>query len=1118
MSQPAPDRPQRPGLFIHHGPDPTVLAGVLADLLVDPLPDPFAFEVVSVPSPGVERWLSQTLAARLGAGPAGDGVAAGIDYRSLEKLITGAVDAGAGADDPWASDRLPWLVLQAMLAAREEDWFGTVQRHAWPKQNPGGRAWATADRIAGLFRGYAAQRPELIRRWRDGADAAADGTPLPADRVWQPRLFRLAAELAQAPDPVQRLTDAVAALRAKPARAGLPQRLAIFGPTRLSTDQLAVIDALAAHRAVHLFTPHASPAAWRAIAELGPRPAGPRAADDSWRVVRNPLVNRLGRDARELQLRLATSTGVPLAHDLPVPDPPVPDPPVPDLLTPDFPAGDASETLLGRLQADLRADRAPSPGAVADTSIAIHRSHGPDRQVEVLREALLGLLADDPTLQPRDIVVMCPDIETFAPLISATFGLADGPGDHPGHQLRVRLADRSLVQLNPLLAVLAELLALADARAGLSQVLDLCAQPPVARAFGFTPDDLERLAELAEGAGVRWGLDAGHRSRFAMGGFGQNTWQAGLDRMLLGIAMDADGQHFLGTALPLGDVDSSDVALIGRLAELLARLRRICAELARPHDAAGWVAALRDALEQVSAVPSAESWQLAHAHATLAELAPPGEASTSELTPSDVSAMLADAFRGRPSRANFRTGSLTMCTLTPMRSVPHRVVCLLGMDSDRFPRTVTPDGDDLLALDPWVGDRDPRSEDRQLLLDAIMATRQHLMIIHSGTSERTGERREPAIPVQELTDALQTMIGPDGLAAITTDHPLQPFAPDNFREPEPLSFDALALTGARAAAAPPREPIDPWRATGLARTDPAAMVELSDLTAFYTHPAREFLRQRAGLSLWAQDDPPPDEIPVELDGLALWQIGDRMLTAALAGSDPDRVVAAEWRSGAVPPRNLGAPQLDRLRRDVIKVRDAALDLAQLPASSHQVLAAVGERQVFGVIPGVRGNDIVEVTFSGLGARHRIVAWLRLLALTVAEPGRPWRSVIIAKSGSRTVLGPVARADARARLHDLLIVRDLGLRAPLPLPLTTAATYAEIAHTGREPGPDDLRHAWERDADEIWTRWYAELGDLERPRAGREDAGNSEPGARESRRMRALARRVWQPLLDAEASG
>ena len=360
---------------------------------------------------------------------------------------------------------------------------------------------------------------------------------------------------------------------------------------------------------------------------------------------------------------------------------------------------------------------------------------------------------------------MCPDIETFAPLIAAAFGLdtAETEAEHPGHRLRVRLADRALRQVNPLLGLVGRLVQLADSRLEAAAVLDLCGTEPVARKFGFSTEDLDRLATLVTRSGVRWGLDPAHRARFGLNGFGQNTWAAGLDRLLLGIAMDESGQHYLGTALPLDDVDASDVDLVGRFAELLTRLRTVTAGWTESQSVAGWIADFSRAIELMTAVPASETWQLTHAHGQLGRIAEAAGDDSGMLSLPEVAALLTDAFRGRASRANFRTGTLTMCTMLPMRSVPHRVVCLLGADDGVFPRPVRPDGDDIAERDPMVGDRDPRSEDRQLLLDALLAAEERLVVIITGADPRTGSRIPPAVPIGALLDALDTTARtPDG--------------------------------------------------------------------------------------------------------------------------------------------------------------------------------------------------------------------------------------------------------------------------------------------------------------------------------------------------------------------
>ena len=579
-------------LLIHRAERADHLVHALGTLLSDPLPDPFATEIVSVPTPGVERWLSQRLAARLGARPGRtDGVCAAVDFGPPRRLVARALAATETVteeDDPWRPDQLVWPLLRVIDESRDQPWARLLWAHL---DGRAGRRWSVARHQAELFAAYAASRPTMLRAWSEHRDVDSVGQPLGPDRAWQAELWRRLRAVVDLPEPAERVAAAVRTLRARPDATDLPARLSVFGATRLEPDHVTVLAALAAARDVHLWLPAPSPGLWQKVAEHlernGP-PASRRRVDDATEGLGgHRLLAYLGRDARELQLTLAAAGADLVDEHLSGPDGPPP------------------ATLLGRLQSDIAADREPLPAAArpvldpADRSVVLHAAHGPDRQVEVLREVLVGLLADDPTLEPRDIVVMCPDIETFAPLIAAAFGLdtADTEAEHPGHRLRVRLADRSLRQLNPLLAVVSRVVRLADGRVPASAILDLCATAPVARKFSFTADEQDRLQDLVARAGVRWGLDAERRGRFGLADFGQNTWAAGLDRLLLGVAMDESEQRFLGTALPMDDVDSSDVDLIGRLAELVSRLRTLTDACGRPRPVSGWVELFKTALE-----------------------------------------------------------------------------------------------------------------------------------------------------------------------------------------------------------------------------------------------------------------------------------------------------------------------------------------------------------------------------------------------------------------------------------------------------------------------------------------------------------------------------------------
>jgi exodeoxyribonuclease V gamma subunit len=214
-----------------------------------------------------------------------------------------------------------------------------------------------------------------------------------------------------------------------------------------------------------------------------------------------------------------------------------------------------------------------------------------------------------------------------------------------------------------------------------------------------------------------------------------------------------------------------------------------------------------------------------------------------------------------------------------------------------------PDGDDVLAREPLVGERDPRSEDRQLLLDAICAATEHLVVVHSGADERSGARRPPAVPLGELLDAVEATAGPDAIDAVVVRHPLQPFDARNFG-PRPFSFDRAELAGARAAGSTKSAPA-PFLAEPLPPAEGPAVVGLDELVVFVEHPTREFLRQRVGLSLYTADEQQTDALPVDLDGLATWAIGDRLLRDRLAGRPLDRcrqAGAARGRCPALPVR------------------------------------------------------------------------------------------------------------------------------------------------------------------------------------------------------------------------
>jgi exodeoxyribonuclease V gamma subunit len=1085
------------GLHVHRAERTDVLAAALADLLATPLPDPFATELLVVPAKGVERWLSQRLAHRLGRGSRpGDGVCAGVRFVNPRSLTGLLLDVDA--DDAWHPDQLVWPLLTVIDESLDEPWCAPLARHLGHGLGEEeaavrrGRRFAVAHRLARLLASYAAQRPALLTDWSAGADTDGTGRPLDADLVWQPRLWRALAARVAAPPPGDRHAATVGRLLDDPASFDLPPRLSLFGHTRMPVTEIELLAALGEHREVHVWLPHPSAVL---DGEAG-----------------HPLLAALGRDGRELQAQLL-GAGARAADDLASPDRPA--------------------SLLGWLQRDIAADRLPPPGELAarrlsddDRSVQVHACHGQSRQVEVLREVLVGLLDDDASLEPRDIVVMCPDIETFAPLVSAAFGLGDVVGEqgHPAHRLRVRLADRALPSVNPLLALAVRLVELSGSRVTATELVDLLGSAPVRARFRFSDDDLGRVTRWVASAGIRWGLDAEHRAAYAMDRFAHNTWRAGLDRILLGVAMSEEDHRRIGTALPLDDLASGDIDLAGRLAELADRLAQCLASLAVASDAGEWMTALRLGVRRLGDVPPSEAWQVAQFERELARIEHSAGGGTTSLGIADVRALFDARLGGRPTRANFRTGTLTVCTMVPMRSVPHRVVCLVGLDDGVVPRAGFVDGDDVLARRPLPGERDVRSEDRQLLLDAVMAATETLVVTYTGADEHTGATVPPAVPLGEILDSLDTVTAEPVRDRVLVRHPLQSYDARNLTPaalgvPRPFSFDRAALAAAEAGRGD-RRPRPPFLAGALAprpRTD----VNLDDLKAFLLNPVRTFLRTRLDVSAPLEAEELSEAIPIDLDGLEKWDIGDRMLRDLLADRSPEATFTAELLRGTVPPGNLGRATLLELVSEAGSLVAATRPLRAGDERSVDVDVDLGEGcRLTGTVPGVWGPHVVSLRYSRLGPKQRLSTWVDLLALAATYPDQHWTGHAVGRSKagpSRALSGPV---DHRAEewLRDLVALREVGLTLPMPAPVKTACAWAE-AHArqlrGDDVSPDRAAaREWVTDPDNR----YGISGEDDEA-AHRQVYGDRAPlQLLLTAGLPSAAWRIWAPLLEHERVG
>ncbi|OBC02629.1 exodeoxyribonuclease V subunit gamma [Gordonia sp. 852002-50395_SCH5434458] len=1163
-------------LSLHRAERSDTLADALADVLRTPLADPMATEIVAVPARGVERWLTQHLATTLGA-DAGrtDGIAANIDFSSPAALSEAVVDAVRttprshagpyGRHDPWEPARMVWQVLAVLDENIDDPALDIIARHIGSGRSatagPGrsatagsgrsatagsgrsatagdsdlriGRRFATARHLADLFDRYGRQRPAMLVEWANGHDTDGSGAALASDMKWQARFWRAVHARIGVDHPALLLDDVCARVRSDPDAVDLPERISVFGATRVTESFRQILSALARHRDVHLFLPHPSPALWASVARADTQ-AGSETVDQVRRADRpipaidHPLLAGLSRDVQELQQRIAPIVDSDIYHESRVQQSRAG-------------AGVDSTRLLPRLQADLRDDTVHPTTAPADSSLEIHACHGAERQVEVMRDRLLHLFADDSTLEPRDVLIMCPDVESFAPLIRGAFGQSGL--DHPAFNLRVRLADRGPRQVNPVLDVVASIVELAASRAAAGDIVDLLSRSPVRSRFAMDDDDLDMIREWLAHSNIRWGLGENERARFGLSGFRQGTFASGVDRIALGaVAEEADGE-WLGAALPLAGVESTEIDLAGRFTEFVDRLADLFDRMGGRSSRAAWQQTLIDVVDQLTLSDPGEEWQRAQAVRAITDALDADESDSQHLLLADIRDLMAGVVAGRPTRANFRTGELTVCTMVPMRSVPHRVIVLLGVDADTFPRAQRTDGDDVLGRDPLVGERNPRDEDRQLFLDAIGAAGDSLLVFYNGADPVNGSRIPPAVVVSELAESVATLRGLDDPSDVVITHTLHGFDRLNFTPgaigsiPTPFSFDAELLAGAQAldSDAVPSARLSDAEVGDLEPAD----IELRDLVAFLANPIEGFVRQRLGARMPDDDRAHTDELDVELDALDRWGVGDRFLRQMLAGDDLVTSQAAELRRGNLPPYEFGRRELVEISETVSRVYDAVASVRTQPPVTRDVVVTLPDgRRVHGSIADIVenspfGTTIVTATYSRVRAKQRLTAWLGLLLLAAsAADASPPSALVVGRGGAGAVAQSMLTApdDARAVLNDLVRLRDLGLRSPLPLPLEPAEEYATkvcagvrsdaAVETARRSfdgmfgaGTDTyLRFVFGADVtssvafDEILR-----MSTSDDPRW----AGLILPGEAEAPLFTRLARALWNPLLDHE---
>ncbi len=1089
------------GLFVHRAGRAEASAAALAEVLrtgadADPL-QPFS---VAVGSRGMERWLRHRLARLLG-------IVANVRFPFPAALLAEALGLQP-QDASWRPEAMTWRVLRWLDAdggaSLESDAKAPLLRWLQARSvagpSVGGAAPGVVDRdryalareLADILDRVALFRPSWTVAFE--GDAVVEGETPPTDPrfAWLRPAWRAVAQGVGLPP--ARLLDAAET------KCGSP--LHIFGVVSMPPLWWQAWARVAEVRSVHIFPILPTDAyigdhRTRAEMRRAQRRGGPRGDGDA-RVdavaaevaAQHPLLTALGRTTRDAVDAYLDAE----AHEVDVPD----------AADDASGSGDAEPAgLLGWVQRDLRdavggeelAERCASRRWSADDdSLEVHGCHGPTRQAEVLRDVLLRLFDAHPHLEPRDVLILTPDVGTFAPLVAAAFrqgldapraeGCAQRWGPSGGPRLPLHVADLGVHVLHPLAEVVLTVAEMAATRAKASLALRLAALEPVRTRFGFDDDALARLENWMTETGVRWGADAADRADVAE--TEEGTFVAGMRRWALGCALADDaGVDWLGTA-PWDEAEA-DADLLGRWAEAWARARVALRAWAEPQRLSAFLATATALVDALTELPEGRLWQRAEFVDTLAAIGAEAAVGARDDADAGDPLLTIDAFRAllerrfQELRAGDRpiTGAVTLAALQPMRSVPFRVVVLLGMSDGAFPRAPTVRAFDPLPASPRRGDRDPREEDRHLFLEAVGAAREHLIVLYTSRDPNRDHALPPAPPVADLLDALDVTATPPSASRgaglrgwVFSQHAAQPYARSAYTgEGKPTSFDGRWAKAAEALSRP-RRPVAPFAPLGhaLEVLPVPEVVPLDVLASWLVDPARRFVETRTGASTRRYTDALATDVdPVSLDGLESWTFRQRWAAVAQEVGGGAEAGEARYRRmaarGDLLPGRLGHVAWARQEAKLSAWWDAAAPVLA-PTPQHALEVRVGARVITAKLGLPGGEWVVAVPDDVDKPRHRLPfhAALHLLVAAGHAP-KAAKMVGLTSGGVRVVPYTVPTPEAAvAALQSWLDWLPRAQCAPARVAPKTTASFADAARAV-------LEAAWmtdEIDAGKVWA--------------------------------------------------
>jgi len=993
------------------------LIDALADnISFSPLP-PLEKECIVILSPGMARWISMELATSLG-------VSAGLEFSFPNDLLDRSfrsVLPEMQSSLPFTHSSLTWRIASQLPSLSHLNGFEQIASYLGDGRDDR-RLLQISRSVADCFDQYTIFRPETVLAWDDG-----DGND------WQAQLWRAIncdCRGSHRASLLKALHRHVSSGAPPGGSLTLPRRVSLFGISYLPPFHLEALRLLSSYCDVTCYLLNPCGQYWGTIisekrrSQITVQSAHAPEAEEYYETG-NPLLSSLGTLGQEFFETL-------LEFGFEVEE--LDGAPGNTLRNGEL----KSSSILSTIQNDILTlfDR-PACGTkfvtpADDRSLQIHSCHGELREMEILYDNLLAAFDELPDLEPRHIVVMIPDIENYAPYISSVFG--NRSSGRP--QIPYTIADRSIRRESPFVDAFLKVLNTAPSRFALHEILDLLETAAVMSRFGLNEDELVDIRAWLTDCGVRWGLDADHRTDLGFPRYTEFSWQAGLDRLFLGYAMAPDENSTFNDILPYPACSGRRAETLGKLTEFITAVRENSLRLSASHTLPEWADIFTytcACMLQADTNDSGGPLVVDKALNALRE----AESLYGFKQPIAFDAVrdhLAEAVARSGSGYGFMGGAITFCAMLPMRSIPMRVVWLAGMSDGQFPRTERPPGFSLMNGTRKRGDRSLRDEDRYLFLEALMAAEDSFCISYKGQSDRDNSTLPPSVLVAELLDyAAKGFVGPDGIssASLITRHRLQGFSPLYFDRHDPAHFFSYDRESCQA--------VEARRLSGLSNrlfideplavdADKVMQIDLRQLARFLANPAAAFLEQRLRVTPFNPAEEADDSEPFSLDALSRYTLAQELVGQILKGEPYDECLSAARSRGALPPLSAGKAVFDTTWEKSRQFASALDPQLGSPLEPLAVTFAADGVQLHALLENCREGVHTRWRCASMKGKDRLALWLDHLLLNVAKAdGYPLHSMMIAND---TALELPPLEHAATVLSNLLELYREGMKRPL----------------------------------------------------------------------------------------